>query len=164
MTANSGEPTSSQAPETPRRGRIPADTLANRLVLARRLAGMTINEAAEAAGLVGSSWANWENGRRPHGETDVVGAIAEALDVDFHWLLFGGPLEGPKGRPVRRTQAERQGRDTGQYATVPVRPMPGRPMSRGPKGRTDRRTPKTGRPVIVCEPTAGIGDVLADVE
>lgn len=83
-------------------GRIPADTLSNRIVLARRLAGMTIEEAAEATGLSKSSWANWENGMRPQRETDVIQTIAVALDVDRNWLMFGGPLTPARGKPTKR--------------------------------------------------------------
>lgn len=96
------------------RGRVPADTLSNRLLLARKLAGMTIDEAAEAADVTPSSWANWEKGMRPQRETDVIGAIADALDIDFNWLLFGGPLTPARGKPTKR--AGRQA----QHPEVPV--------------------------------------------
>jgi transcriptional regulator with XRE-family HTH domain len=104
MTANPDEGAIGAATAAgPRVGRIPADTFSNRLVLARRLAGMTIEEAAEAANLSKSSWANWENGRRPQGQVDVCQAIASALDVDFNWLLLGGALESSRGRPTKRS-------------------------------------------------------------
>ena len=100
-TANPGEPhTSAEAPTTRPTGRIPADTFANRLVLARRLADLTIREAAAQAGLNYGSWSNWENGMRPQDLVDIAGRIAEALDVDFNWLLLGGPLAGPRGTPT----------------------------------------------------------------
>lgn len=91
------------------RGRVPADTLSNRLLLARKLAGMTIDQAAAAAGVTPSSWANWEQGMRPQRETDVIGAISDALDVDQTWLMFGGPLTPARGKPTKRAgrQAER---------------------------------------------------------
>jgi transcriptional regulator with XRE-family HTH domain len=136
MTANPGEPQTS-APPTPR-GRIPSDTLSNRLVLARRLAGMTIDQAAAAAGVKSSSWANWEAGRRPQRETDVIGAIADALDIDFNWLLLGGPLLGPRGKPT-----ERPGGTTRRYYPSPlVQPAPTvRPGKTGPKTRRDPQRP-----------------------
>jgi transcriptional regulator with XRE-family HTH domain len=92
-----------------RTGRIPADTLSNRIVLARRLAGLTIEEAAEITGLGKSSWANWENGMRPQRETDVIQTIAEHLGIDRDWLMFGGPLTPARGRPTKKAgrQAER---------------------------------------------------------
>lgn len=102
MTANLGEPQTS-APPTQKRGRIPADTLSNRLMLARKLAGLTIEQAAAAADVKPSSWANWEAGRRPQRETDVLAMIADALDIDRNWLTYGGPLESPMGRPTKRS-------------------------------------------------------------
>lgn len=108
-------------------GRIPADTFANRLLLSRKLAGMTIEEAAAAADLNRSSWANWENGRRPHAMVDVCQAIAAALDIDFNWLLLGGPLLPARGVPTKRSGAV--------TATKPSLPV--RPHHTHPKGRTD---------------------------
>lgn len=107
MTANTGEPATTTAPATPR-GRVPADTLSNRLTLARKLDGLSVKEAVEVVyrrtgvRLSESSWSNWEAGRRPRGETDVIGFIAQALDVDFNWLLLGGPLSGPRGPRVAK--------------------------------------------------------------
>jgi DNA-binding XRE family transcriptional regulator len=139
MTANHGEP---ETTALPTRGRIPSDTLSNRLVLARRLAGMTIDQAAEAAGLVSSSWANWENGRRPQQETDVLGAIADALDIDFNWLAFGGPLIPAMGRPVRR-MAKRTGADSTWNHPRPggAGQVTNRPPRGGSKVRVDRVRP-----------------------
>src|SRR5205085_1659540 len=84
---------------------IPADTLSNRLMLARKLAGLTIEQAAQAAGVKPSSWANWEAGRRPQRETDILGMIADALDIDQHWLTYGGQLSSPMGRPTNRSES-----------------------------------------------------------
>lgn len=135
MTANPGEEPQTSA--LPTRGRIPSDTLSNRLVLARRLAGMTIDQAAEAAGVTPSSWANWENGRRPHQEIDVLGAIADALDINLEWLVFGGPLIPAIGRPVKRL-TKRVGVDTTWN-----RPRPGGP------GQVSNRPPRDGSKVRV---------------
>jgi transcriptional regulator with XRE-family HTH domain len=138
MTANPDDAALSAAKaSTPRTGRIPADTFSNRLVLARRLAGMTIEEAAAAAGLNRSSWANWENGRRPQGQVDVCQAIANALDVDFNWLLLGGALEPARGRPTKRVIS-----DTSGYPLGPDKPMRAssvRPADTRPKVRADSR-------------------------
>src|SRR5262249_5653544 len=87
MTTNTGEP-ETVAPTIQRRGRVPADTFSNRLTLARKLEGLTIERAVaqiyEVTGvkLGESSWANWEQGMRPHREIDVIQAIAWGLDVD----------------------------------------------------------------------------------
>lgn len=144
MTANPGDAPTTAAPPT-RRGRRPADTLSNRLLLARKLAGLTIDQAAEAAGVKPSSWANWEAGRRPQRETDVIGAIADALDIDEHWLMFGGPLAPTSGRPTKRSEP-----NTDWYpefrpgATAGYGPYPAssnRPSDLRPNGRHDRTRP-----------------------
>jgi len=170
MTANPDEGAIGAATAAvPRVGRIPADTFSNRLVLARRLAGMTIEEASEAAGLSKSSWANWENGRRPQGQVDVCQAIASALDVDFNWLLLGGALEPSRGRPTKRSaggadrgDAGGQSGDVGNVAVSPqdlsARPTGDvgyrrgsaptvRPSDTRPKVRTDSRGSKS--PAVV---------------
>jgi transcriptional regulator with XRE-family HTH domain len=158
MTANQGErDAASTAPDAPRRGRVPADTLSNRLLLARRLAGMSIEEAAAAAGLKPSSWSNWENGMRPQGEVEVVQAIADALDIDEGWLLFGGPLEGPRGRRVTR----RPSADTLQYSPLPVRPTSVRPRPGRPVNRGDTHAPVLHRPSVIHGPEAHVNDLVA---
>ena len=99
----------------PRVGRIPADTFSNRLVLARRLAGMTIEEASEAAGLSKSSWANWENGRRagagpPNGQPEApIGVMpggnrATSVTLQFHLRTFrpGQPATSDTGADLRQ--------------------------------------------------------------
>lgn len=151
MTANHGEPdTARAAPDIAGQGRIPADTFSNRLLLARALAGhVSIREAADMTGLNRGAWDGWERGRRPRDILDVVRRIADALDVDFNWLLLGGPLAGPRGVPTKR--AARPNRD---YAPVASRPRDNRP-SGGPTG--GRRTPPTSgvsprRPVRISAP------------
>jgi transcriptional regulator with XRE-family HTH domain len=138
-------------------GRVPADTLSNRLMLARKLAGFTIDQAAEAAGVKPSSLANWEQGMRPQRETDVVAAIAEAYDVDYHWLLLGGPLVPARGKPTKRVadRNERADAETATLLDLAVTPSSGsekyphragRPADTRPKVRTDpsRSTPADG--------------------
>lgn len=146
MTANTNDPQpQAQDIGVPARGRIPSDTFSNRLLLARKLAGMTIEEAAEAAGVKKSSWANWENGRRPHGIIEVCQAIAESLDVDFNWLLLGGPLAGPRGLPTKRPSSP-----THEYLPVPIRPRDNRPSGRSGTAQ-DRATtgPSPRRPARI---------------
>jgi transcriptional regulator with XRE-family HTH domain len=141
------------ANEPRRTGRIPADTFSNRLLLARKLAGMTIEQAAEASGVTKSSWANWENGRLPQGMIDICQAIASALDIDLQWLMLGGPLSPPA--PPRRGSSKRPGADTVRYPLVvggattdlvaypPVtdRPRDNRPAGYPTRsGRTSRET------------------------
>jgi len=145
--------------EPARQGRIPADTLSNRITLARKLDGVTIKEAvAKVYAVTGvklseSSWANWETGMRPQRETDVIQAISEGLDVDRQWLMFGGPLAGPKGREVRPV-TKRPVNDTFRYSTSSVRPTSMRPRQGRPNGRGDTTAPPIGRPVVIDHSTS----------
>jgi len=151
-TANPGDPRTSAEEASPTTtGRIPADTFSNRLLLARKLAGLSQREAAEQTGLNYGSWSNWENGMRPLDLLDVARRIADALDVDFNWLLLGGPLAGPRGVPVKRLR-----RDNDGYVTVPVRPTDTRPPGRPRMApRPDRMiSPEQRRPVRIHYPAA----------
>jgi transcriptional regulator with XRE-family HTH domain len=136
MTANPGEPQTT-VPTTPQ-GRIPADTFSVRLLLSRHLSGLTIKEAADRSGINDATWATWEGGRRPRDLVDVCGRVAEALDIDFNWLLLGGPLLSARGRPtVRPPGTTRRYERTlfGQAAAST------RPTSSRPKVRTDQHRP-----------------------
>ena len=151
MTAPEEREIANSAPEG-RRGRIPADTFANRLLLARALAGhVSIREAAQMTGLNRGSWEGWERGRRPRDILDAAQRIAEALDVDEQWLLVGGPLAGPRGVPTNRT-----GRLNMRYPTAAVRPTPGRPNSRPEPGQRPGVPPRPEqrRPVRISGPRA----------
>ncbi len=113
-------------PEGP--GDIPSDTFAARLVLSRHHAGrLSIAEAAERCGLYAGTWHHWENGKTPRNQIDVARAVADGLDMNFNWLLLGGPLLPARGRPVKRT-----GGATWRSHHLPVRPA---------TPRTDRRPP-----------------------
>jgi transcriptional regulator with XRE-family HTH domain len=138
-----------------RRGRIPADTLPNRLMLARKLAGVSIREAADLCGLGRGAWTKWENGSRPLDFLEITGVIAEKLDIDVDWLRFGGQLAGPKGRETRGL-TNRPTSDTFCYPTSAVRSSSRRPMPGRPNGRGDATHPRVGRPVVIG---AAHGDV-----
>jgi transcriptional regulator with XRE-family HTH domain len=137
--------------ETPQ-GDIPSDTFAARLLLARHHAGrLSQREAAEKCGLNYASWSNWEEGRRPRDLLDVVQQIAEALDIDRTWLLFGGPLLPARGRPVRKSS-----HITGTYRRPAVRVAAcratGRPHERVPSAvqpARPRRVIDRSQPVAV---------------
>lgn len=136
----------------PRVGRVPADTLSNRLMLARKLAGLSIRDAADLCGYGRGAWTNWERGARPLDLLDITGVIAEKLDIDINWLRFGGPLVPAQGRSTRRSES-----DTVRYPLpdldVPLgygpypiptdRPMTsmGHPANLRPKSREDRTRP-----------------------
>lgn len=121
-------------------------------MLARKLDGLTIDQAAQAAGVKPSSWANWEAGRRPQRETDILGMIADALDIDLEWLTYGGRLTSALGRPTGRSGSDTDWYPTsdledafgyGPYASPTDRPMAstGHPANVRPKGREDRSRP-----------------------
>lgn len=129
MTANQGDgELREDLADNQRPGRIPADTFSNRLILARALDGhISIREACEKTGLNRGNWQGWERGLRPRDQVEVCRIIADALDIDFNWLLFGGRLAGAQGP---RILYKRSGTDRVTYLTGPTRPMPGRPKVR----------------------------------
>lgn len=128
MTANQGDgELREDLAEDQRAGRIPADTFSNRLILTRALAGhLSIREACERTGLNRGNWQGWERGLRPRDQVETCRLIAEAMDVDFNWLLFGGPLAGAQGPRVTK----RPGTVRRPYVGGPQRPMPDRPKVR----------------------------------
>lgn len=131
-------------------GRRPADTFAVRLLLARHLNGMTINDAATASGLNDATWSTWEAGRRPRDLLDVCRRVADGLDIDFNWLLLGGPLAGPRGIPVNPTRRSTNG-------SGPLPPAYRQPAERttpaGPAGRPPGRPTRAGqRPGVPPNP------------
>jgi transcriptional regulator with XRE-family HTH domain len=137
---------------------VPADTFANRLLLARRMNGLTIKQAAALIADgdesdVASSWSNWENGRRPRDAPETIRLIAAALDVDQEWLMFGGPLS-PSAPPRR---VPKRSADT----RTPYVRRAGRPTDTRPNGRptTGQRPgvpprPEQRRPVRISGPSA----------
>jgi len=135
-TASSGDrelPAKLDGSDQQRQGRIPSDTFANRLVLARRLEGLTIREAAARCELHYATWSTWEAGRRPADIIDVAGRVADCLDIDRQWLLFGGPLTPAKGRPTVRPI-----KVTYPYPRPAVRALSDRPDGLTPSGNRQR--------------------------
>lgn len=142
MTANPGDPDVRAEAPSATAGRRPADTFSNRLLLARALAGhLSIREAADLTGLNREAWRDWERGRRPRDILDVCRRVADAMEVDHDWLLFGGPLAGPHGPSTGRSS-----RDTPRYPRVAVRPMDNRPNGRPLQSAPN---PATRRPVRI---------------
>lgn len=132
-------------------GRVPADTFSNRLLLARAMAGhISIREAALMTGLNRGSWEGWERGRRPRDILDAAQRIASVLDVDEHWLLFGGPLAGPRGVPTKRPPGI-----NGRYQPTAGRPRDGRPNGRPGADRSPQpQRPEQRRPHRISRPQA----------
>lgn len=136
------------SPQQP--GRVPADTFANRLVLARRLDSLTIREAAAKCGLHYATWSTWEGGRRPVDVLDAVQRISEALDIDRDWLLFGGPLLPARGRPTKRPKA-----DTEWYSHRYVQPTGTRPNDGPQNGHATRQSGRRNRVIVRGELPGG---------
>lgn len=162
-TASTGErdERANTRPATPT-GDIPADTFAARLVLARHHAGrLSIEKAAALCGVNHGSWANWESGARPRDKIEVGQAIASGLGIDLDWLLFGGPLAGPRGVPTKRAAAGTDRPDglNRRYAVVANRPPDNRPKGGPRSGRqtvspvgtaAPRRAARIGNPTTVA--------------
>lgn len=84
--------------ELPRPRRVGADTLASRLVVIRHELGLSQRAAAQQAGITFGIWQGLEGGRMTRNRDEVVRQIAERLDYDVDWLLWGHrPLGGPSG-------------------------------------------------------------------
>jgi transcriptional regulator with XRE-family HTH domain len=79
------------------RSRVPGDTFGNRLALMRHELGLSLDEAADRAGLKRATWRTWEKGlAKPRDMIAVVNNIADAFGYDAQWLAFGGALGIPK--------------------------------------------------------------------
>lgn len=152
-TANPGDHAEpqTQAQSSPR-GSIPADSFAARLVLVRHFAGrLSIEQAARQCGLNAGNWAHWEDGRRPRDQVAVTTAIADALDIDRNWLLFGGPLAGPRGMPTKRPPGLNM-----RYPATAGRTRDTRPNGRPTEGQRPGAPPhpEQRRPVRISRPSA----------
>lgn len=79
---------------------VPVDNLANRLVLVRRAMNLSQREAAAACGVGFGSWQSWENGSAPRNALRDLVRVAQALNVDREWLMFGGPLRPEAEEPA----------------------------------------------------------------
>jgi hypothetical protein len=137
MTASTGDSREQQEPAdiATKRGAIPADTFAARLILTRHHNGhLSIREAADVCGLGRGAWTNWERGARPS-DVQIYTIIADKLKMDLEWLMFGGDLLPARGRPVKRPS-----RSTDRYSRVALCPA-----KTGTNGLT--RTGATTQPV-----------------
>lgn len=127
------------------RGRIPMDSFANRLMLARAHAGhLSIREAAELCDLGRGAWTNWEKGTLPGDIIDVASVVAEKLHVDREWLLFGGMLTRTEAGHARRRGRSRLA--TERYPAVAIQmgrqnpAIADRPIDNRPSGRAHAAT------------------------
>lgn len=137
-------PVSDQAGVSATRGRIPVDSFAARLKLARLDAGnLTIREAAARCGLNFASWSNWEGGMAPRRIDRVAQKISDTLGIDRDWLLYGGPLA--KENEDRSAHAEEAaGIPNSSYvgAVLPLSRANTAPAGTHPRGRGDSTRPR----------------------
>lgn len=91
--------------------RVPADTLAARLILIRVETGWSQREAAEHCGLTYGEWQSIENGREARGLPRKLTKISDATGYDLNWLMWGGPLSpgGPPSGDTPRPLSPRTG-------------------------------------------------------
>lgn len=88
--------------------RVPEDTYARRLMIARDYAGrLSIREAAERCGLNYGTWSGWERGAGSRTMMEDTRIIAETLGVDLDWLRDGGPMPAPPERRLPRKALRR---------------------------------------------------------
>lgn len=78
--------------------RIPRDTLARRVWMARDEAGLSQRAAAERCGLTFGEWQGIEAGRQSRGLDRKIALIAAGLGYDRDWLMWGGPLDPSQPR------------------------------------------------------------------
>lgn len=79
--------------------RVPADTLALRLVAMRHELGYSQRKASEESGVPFGTWQGMEAGRKTRGLDEHIQKIATTLGYDRDWLMWGRTPEpnGPDG-------------------------------------------------------------------
>lgn len=85
--------------------------------------GLSLEEAADRAGLKRPTWRAWERGlAKPRDMATVVRAIGEAFDYDELWLMWGGPLGAPGGPPSPDSDVTHRSPDGMSHRVVDIRP------------------------------------------
>jgi transcriptional regulator with XRE-family HTH domain len=126
-------------------GRIPADTFATRLMLARAQAGhISIREAADLCGIGRGAWTNWEKGAQPESYEDLTDLIAERLNCDRDWLRHGGALRPAEATEGRKPRWRRVASPSTCKPSKADRPMPARPIEGRASSRPADRRPPSG--------------------
>jgi DNA-binding XRE family transcriptional regulator len=75
---------------------LPMESFGARLAIVRQyVGGWNVSRAARACGIDAQTWRNWEAGRYPHNLEAACLRISEALNIDYRWLMIGGPLRPP---------------------------------------------------------------------
>lgn len=88
--------------------------------------GLTLEEAADQAGLKRPTWRTWELGAKPRDMARVVRRIAETFGYDEMWLMWGGPLgagqpdDDPGKHPQPATEGRPEGGSTSGYGVTTI--------------------------------------------
>lgn len=127
------------APQTARQ-LIPADSLANRLILIRRELGLSQREAALRCGVGFGSWQSWENGSAPRNALRDLVWVAERLGVDRDWLMFGGPLRPDDGLELPRRESNSEPAGWQYPAEQPLTDLEKAALQKGVRGLIRRGT------------------------
>lgn len=76
---------------------VPASTFGSRLAEARRVCGLTVEDAAARCGIKHATWSMWEREESsPRNMAEAVEKIEMALGVDRNYLMWG---LSPEDRP-----------------------------------------------------------------
>ena len=78
-------------PRLPKHHPIPLDSFGFRLAGTRQyMGGWNVKRTADYCGIDDQRWRNWEAGtHRPQDYPSVCRQIADALRIDFRWLMLG---------------------------------------------------------------------------
>jgi transcriptional regulator with XRE-family HTH domain len=99
-----------------------SDTIATRMILARKSAGASVRQLAKKLGCVHAAVYHWESGRRSISPT-MLYRIARVLGVSSAWLMCTSDAGGPGtykassfapvriGRPPRKVRVYKGGLD-----------------------------------------------------
>lgn len=106
---------------------VPASTFGSRLAEARRVRGLTVEEAAELCAIKPATWSLWEReGSAPRNMGEVAEKVENGLGVDRSYLMWGNIPEGAVrlSRESETTgQASFSGSDIEEIVSV-MTPMP----------------------------------------
>ncbi|MDO5535361.1 MAG: helix-turn-helix domain-containing protein [Propionibacteriaceae bacterium] len=83
------------------RGRVPVDSLAQRLNMIRFEQGVSQRKAAEETGVPFGTWQGMELGRQTRNLDQHIKAISDRYGYDREWLMWGSGSTsgGPDGTP-----------------------------------------------------------------
>jgi hypothetical protein len=81
---------------------VPLDTFGARLAIVRQhMGGWNVKRVADHCGLDDQKWRNWEAGRsNPRDMPAICRQISDACEIDYVWLIAGGPLRSRCFQPA----------------------------------------------------------------